>query len=176
MMKSLRAARAAVAATLIVAAGARHANAQLAGDPPPEQAGPPAWSFNVTPYLWMAWLKVDLGYNLPRGLGGKLPTTLDVGPGEIYNNLRFGGTFAADARYGRFSVLTDFIYLNEGFDFNHSRLRSVDFTGSAPQPIPRGSVIDTSSVSKTTIWTLAGGYTLLQGDWGYLDAIAGFRF
>src|SRR3954469_14176259 len=152
MMKSLRTAGIASAAALILAAGAGHDSAQLAGDPAPPQAGPPAWSFNVTPYLWMAWLKVDLGYNLPRGLGGKLPTTLEVGPGEIYNNLRFGGTFAADARYGRFSALTDFIYLNEGFDFNHTRLRSADFTGAAPQPIPRGSVVDTSSVSKTTIW------------------------
>lgn len=175
MMKLLRTASI-ISAVALILTGARHASAQLAGDPAPAQAGAPAWSFNVTPYLWMAWLKVDLGYNLPRGLGGKLPTTLDVGPGEIYNNLRFGGTFAADARYGRFSVLTDFIYLNEGFDFNHSRLRSVDFTGSAPQPIPRGSVIDTSSVSKTTIWTMAGGYTMLQGDWGNLDAIAGFRY
>ena len=27
-----------------------------------------------------------------------------------------------------------------------------------------------------TIWTLAGGYTLLQGDWGNFDVIAGFRY
>ena len=174
MMRLLRVSGVAAVAALILAAAARDADAQLAGDPP-QPSGPPGWSFNLTPYLWMASLKVDLDYNLPLGLGGRLPTSLNVGAGEIYNNLRFGGTFAAEARYGRFSALTDFIYLNEGFDFNHTRLRSVDFTGSAPQTDPAGSVLDTSSVSKTTIWTLAGGYTVLEGDWGNLDAIAGFR-
>ena len=27
-----------------------------------------------------------------------------------------------------------------------------------------------------TIWTLAGGYTVVQGDWGNFDVIAGFRY
>jgi hypothetical protein len=26
------------------------------------------------------------------------------------------------------------------------------------------------------VWTLAGGYTLVQGDWGNFDVIAGFRY
>ena len=152
-------------------AAAPDARAQFSGNPAPQ----PGWSFNVTPYLWMPWLKIDLNYNLPAGLGGRLPTTLSTGPGEIYNNLRFGGTFAAEARYGAFSVLTDFIYLNEGFDYSHTHLRSIDFVGAPPLPIPNGTVIDTSSLAKTTIWTLAGGYTVLEGDWGNLDAIAGLR-
>ena len=173
MMKPLGAATFATAAAALLCAGAHQAAAQLAADPAP--AGPPAWSFNLTPYLWMAKLKVDVDYTVP-GVSARLPTSFEVGAGEIYNNLRFGGTFAADARYGRFSLLTDFIYLNEGFDFNHTHLRSVDFIGAPPQRIPNGSVLDTSSVGKTTIWTLAGGYTVLQGDWGNLDAIAGFRF
>ena len=28
----------------------------------------------------------------------------------------------------------------------------------------------------SSIWTLAGGYTLAEGNWGNFDAIAGFRF
>ena len=52
----------------------------------------------------------------------------------------------------------------------------IDFAGAPSQRIPSGSVIDASSVAKTTIWTLAGGYTVLQGDWGNLDVIAGLRY
>ena len=163
------------AAGLFVAAAAQDAGAQVAGNPVPLPASQPGWQFNVAPYLWLPWLNVNLDYNLPRGLGGNLPTSLSVGPGEIYNNTRFGAVFAGEVRYGRFSALTDVLYLNEGFDANHTRLRSVDFFGASPQPIPAGSVIDTSSVAKTTIWTLAGGYTVLQGGWGNLDVIAGFR-
>jgi hypothetical protein len=156
---------------LTILAGAPEARAQLAGNPTSQ----PGWTFNVTPYFWMPWLNVNLSYKLPDGLGGRLPTDLGTGPGEIYNALRFGATIAAEARYGRFSVLTDFIYLNEGFDFNHTHLRSVDFFGAPPQRIPNGSVLDTSSLGKAIIWTFAGGYTVLQGDWGNLDAIAGVR-
>jgi hypothetical protein len=29
---------------------------------------------------------------------------------------------------------------------------------------------------QATIWTLAGGYAVLQGDWGDFDVIAGFRY
>ena len=162
---------AAGAVSLMLAAAAQEASAQTPAAPVGS-----GWTFNLTPYLWLPWLKVDLGYNLPRGLGGRLPTSLSVGPGELYTNLRFGGTFTAEARYDRFSVLTDFIYLNEGFDFSHTRLRSVDFDGAASQPIRAGAAVSASSVAKTTIWTLAGGYTVLQGDWGNLDAIAGFRY
>ncbi len=129
----------------------------------------------VAPYLWLPWLDMNLGYNLPRGLGGSLPASLSVGPGEIYNNARFGAVFAGEVRYGRFSALTDVLYLNVGFDANRTRLRSVDFFGAPSQAIPPGSVLDTSSVAKTTIWTLAGGYTVLEGGWGNLDVIAGFR-
>ncbi|MBV8913881.1 MAG: hypothetical protein JOZ05_12680 [Acetobacteraceae bacterium] len=171
-MRSLGGLVVAGAVSMLLAAAAQEASAQTAAAP----VGGPGWTFNLTPYLWMPWLKVDLDYNLPRGLGGRLPTSLTMEPGGIYTNLRFGGTFTAEARYDRFSVLTDFIYLNEGFDFSHTRLRSVDFRGAASQPIRAGAAVSASSVSKTTIWTLAGGYTVLEGDWGNLDAIAGFRY
>jgi hypothetical protein len=34
----------------------------------------------------------------------------------------------------------------------------------------------TSSRLTSTVWTLAGGYTVFQGDWGNFDLLAGFRY
>ena len=41
------------------------------------------WSFNVAPYLWLPSINTDLNYNLPAGLGGRLPTEVSAGPGEV---------------------------------------------------------------------------------------------
>ena len=166
-----------VTAGLVAAAGGSSVAMaqQPMGPATPPQAGQSGWTFNVAPYLWLPWLNINLSYNLPNGLGGRLPTSLTVGPGEIVNNLRFGAMLAAEARHDRLSVLTDVFYANEGFNANRTKLRSVDFFGSSSQRIPPGSVLDTSSVAKTTVWTLAGGYTALRGDWGNLDVIAGIR-
>src|SRR3954452_7511497 len=110
-LPTARATMAAVLAAGMLAIGTAPAARAQTAVSPAQPAGQPGWSFNLAPYVWMPWLNVNLGYNLPNGLGGKLPTSLTVGPGEIYNNLRIGGTFAADARYGRFSILTDVLYL-----------------------------------------------------------------
>ncbi len=134
------------------------------------------WTFNVSPYLWLPWLDMHLDYALPNGLGGRLPTSLSLGPGDIYGNLRFGTSLGAEARRDRVSIVTDFIYLDAGFDRSATRLRSVDFRGAPSLPISAGSVLDVSSVAKTTIWTLAGGYTAFSGAWGHVDVIAGFRY
>jgi hypothetical protein len=42
-------------------------------------------------------------------------------------------------------------------------------------PISRSPQASVSTTPGMTIWTLAGGYTVLQGDWGNLDVIAGLR-
>src|ERR1700752_3055946 len=68
------------------------------------------WIFNVAPYIWLPTVHANLQYNLPPTLGGRLPTELSSGPGDYISNLNFAAMLAADARYDRFSVLTDFIY------------------------------------------------------------------
>ena len=51
----------------------------------------------------------------------------------------------------------------------------MDFTGLPSIPISRSLETSTGTTFKAAIWTLAGGYSVLQGDWGNLDVIAGFR-
>jgi hypothetical protein len=79
----------------------------------------------------------------------------------------------ADAQYGRFSLLTDFIYMNLGG--TAAQLRSVNFPNHPSIPISTDVQTSQGLNQTSTIWTLAGGYTVAEGDWGNFDAIAGFR-
>jgi hypothetical protein len=79
----------------------------------------------------------------------------------------------ADARYDRFSVLTDFLYLNVGG--TPAQFKSVNFPNHPAIPIEAGVQTSQGFNLNATVWTLAGGYTLAEGAWGNFDAIAGFR-
>jgi hypothetical protein len=132
------------------------------------------WIFNVAPYIWLPTVHANLQYNLPPTLGGRLPTELSSGPGDYISNLNFAAMLAADARYDRFSVLTDFVYTNA--NAGSTNIRSLDFFGLPSMPISRSLETSTSSRMAATVWTLAGGYTVLEGDWGNFDLLAGFRY
>ncbi len=137
-------------------------------------ASPSGWIFNFAPYGWVPTVHADLSYNLPPALGGRLPTDVSTGPGDYLSKLHFATMFAADARYDRFSALTDFMYFDGGS--GSTNIRSLDFFGRPSMPISRSLETSTSSNMQGAIWTLAGGYTLLRGDWGNFDVLAGFRF
>ncbi len=139
-----------------------------------QPASQPGWTFNIAPYLWLPQANADLSYNLPPGLGGRLPTDLSETPGNYLPDLHFAAMVAADARYDRFSILTDFIYTSLGGSSTH--IKSLDFFGLPSQPISRDVQLGVSTSMQATIWTLAGGYTVLQGDWGNFDVLVGFRY
>src|SRR6202035_110777 len=135
---------------------------------------PSGWTFNVAPYLWLPTIRTTLNYNLPPALDGRLPTSLTAGPGDILSHLNFATMVAADAQYGPYSLVTDFMYVNLSATGSH--IRSVDFTGRPSIPISRTSQLSTGTSLNTSVWTLAGGYTLARGDWGNFDITAGFRY
>jgi hypothetical protein len=150
------------------------ATAQSPSGQPVHSPGPTDWVFNVAPYMWLPTVHADLNYNLPPALGGRLPTDLSSGPGDYLSKLDFAAMLAAEARYNRFFVLSDFIYTNG--NTGRSNIRSVDFTGLPSLPITSAAETSTSSRIANTVWTLAGGYTVFQGDWGNFDVLAGFRY
>ena len=70
--------------------------------------------------------------------------------------------------------MTDLVYANASITTKNSHFSSVNL-GLAPIEIPRELQLSTGTRMATTIWSVAGGYTLLQGDWGNLDAVIGIR-
>ncbi len=160
---------------LLVVGAASGVQAQQPAAPAQPAASPSGWTFNVAPYVWFASLNATTNLNLPPIVGGGTVTsTTSVGFGELLNHINFGAMVAADAQYDRFSVLTDFLYLNLGGVA--SQFKSVNFPNYPRIPISGLAQASGGLHLSAPIWTLAGGYTLLKGDWGNLDVIAGFRY
>ena len=79
-----------------------------------------------------------------------------------------------EARYDRFSIMTDLVYANASLTTSDSHLSQVNL-GLVSIEIPRQLQLGIGTRLSTTIWSVAGGYTLLQGEWGNVDAVAGIR-
>jgi hypothetical protein len=162
------------ALTGLLAAGTTSVQAQQPTSSGQQAADPSGWTFNIAPYGWFANLNVTSNLPLPPALGGTLSINSSVGFGELLSHLNFAAMVAADAQYDRFSVLTDFMYLNVGGVA--SQIKSVNFLGLPSIPISRTVQTSVGMNQNAKIWTLAGGYTVLTGDWGNFDVIAGFRY
>jgi hypothetical protein len=134
----------------------------------------PGWSFSVTPYGWLT--SVNTKVNTPIPGGGTATTDVSVPFSELLSDLRFGVMLAAEARYDRFFVLTDFIYANVGMNAGAAKLTSINLGPEGRVNIPVGLEANAGTGLGITIWTLGGGYTLLEGPWGHLDVFAGTRF
>lgn len=136
------------------------------------QATPaPGWSVSITPYLWLPMIGGTLNYNLPRGAG--TAATVDLNPSDYLVGLNFASMLNAEIRYDRFSVLTDIVYVNLSSSSSH--LRTGNLAALPSNPVTAGGSLDVSTRVGTGIWGLSGGYTVLQGEWGHLDAVAGVR-
>lgn len=73
-------------------------------------------------------------------------------------------------------MVTDLIYLDLSSD--KSGVRSIDFNpGAGPVNISNTSLdIGTTTKVKGLVWSLAGGYALVQDSRNQLDVIGGFRY
>lgn len=159
------------AALAAMAFGAKVAGAQTV--PPADLSAPPAWSFSVTPYAWVPSVSGTLNHgplNLPDGPSG---AKVDVSSTSLLEAINFAAMFAGEMRYGRFSLGTDFMYIDLGN--SSSNVRSLDYAQFGRNPVSGSVNTGTETSLRGSIWTLAGGYTLAQGRWGHLDAQAGFR-
>ena len=132
----------------------------------------PGWQFSVTPYAWVPSIDGTLRYQLPGQPG---PDSTDVGADSIsvLEALNFAAMIAAEARYQRYSVLTDLIYMDLGA--SGSKVRDVNFGGGGSTGVGANLDRGTESSLSGSLWTLMGGYTVLQGDWGHADIVGGFR-
>ena len=152
---------------LIAYAATEPAFAQ-ATSPPPDVR--PGFSFDVAPYVWVPTINTGLQYPV-RG-GGTAGTTLSASPGDYIPHLNFAAAIAGEIEYGRFLAFSDFMYVNAGT--SAGRITSFDplIPGS---PVQR--VLDTNLSLRlsTALWTIGGGYKLIQSRWVDVDMFAGAR-
>ncbi|MEO3471485.1 hypothetical protein AAFN86_06415 [Roseomonas sp. CAU 1739] len=152
---------AAFVAALLIGPAAR---AQGAG----EASG---WSFQIGVYAWAPTFNTTLNYALPTGRDAQASVKADAD--NYLSDLNFAAMIAAEAHYGRFSIITDLMYVDLGS--SSSRVDAVNAAVLPSNPISSTVNVSGDSSLQATVWTLGGGYTLASGDWGNVDAIAGFR-
>jgi hypothetical protein len=99
---------------------------------------------------------------------------MKVGPNDYLENLDFALMINGEVRKARWSVFTDVIYLD--FSNEKSKVKSIDFINIGENAISSSIDAGTESSLKGAAWTLGGGYSVLQGDLGRLDLLAGFRY
>jgi hypothetical protein len=127
------------------------------------------WTFAVTPYLWLPNVNGTLKYSLPPG-GNGAPEVV-VGPNDYLQNLQTVLMLAGEARKGKWSIVSDLIYLD--FGSQESNVRAVNFGGST---VGTSLNADTKSSLDGLQWMLAGGYTAVQTPSLTLDILGGFRY
>jgi hypothetical protein len=126
------------------------------------------WTFALTPYLWLPNINGSLKYDLPS-ISAK--PEVETGPNDYLENLDMAFMISGEARTGKWSVFTDYIYL----DFGDENSRVKSFGGTI---IDDTVAIDlgTKSSLSGSLWTLVGGYAVVQDPGATLDVIGGFRY
>jgi hypothetical protein len=115
---------------------------------------------------------MDVDFGLPGG--GTVDASVTADPSDYIRHIRFLTMLAGEVRYERYSLFTDVMYLNAAAGSTDSELRSVTIEGRTT-PLHRSFNTSTGVDFKTTIWTLAGGYTVGRGNWGSVNLLGGFR-
>ncbi|TIT38485.1 MAG: hypothetical protein E5W64_04730 [Mesorhizobium sp.] len=112
------------------------------------------WTYSIAPYFWAAGLSGDVTqFGLPT-------VHLDASFGDILKNLDFAAMAVAEARHDRYSVFGDLMYVKI----------------STGRGTSRGVIANDVDVSSETFSGLIGaGYSVFQGDAGYLDIVGGMR-
>jgi len=136
-------------------------------------APPDKWTFGVQPYLWLPSISGTLNYSVPPGNGGG--ANVDVSADAILGDLNFALMLTADARKGRWAIVTDFIYLD--LDGGDSKVNSVTFSGPGGRvEVPVNVTGSVDLTLKGTLWQLAGAYTVAGNEHTSLDVLLGFRY
>lgn len=121
-----------------------------AGEPITE----PGWTFTLAPYLWATGLKGDIGVD------GLPEVDVDVSFSDVLKHFDIGFMGAGEARYDRFGILTDLLYVKlSAHDGVNTRFIDAD--------------IDLTQKELTTLGAFE--YRVLEGEGGSLDVLAGGR-
>ncbi|PLX38691.1 MAG: hypothetical protein C0606_05425 [Hyphomicrobiales bacterium] len=119
-----------------------------------ETGTPSGWQFTVAPYVWAAGISGDVAqFGLPS-------SKLDMSFSDILKDLDISGMMVTEARYDRFSVVTDFSYVKTTTD----------------EGTPFGILATGVKVTSETLRMAAlGGYQILGDENFRVDLNAGLQ-
>jgi hypothetical protein len=134
--------------------------------------GTPGWTFAVTPYFWLATIRANFVYGTPRG--DSVTDHISAGINDYLSDLNFAGMVGGEARYDRFTLMTDGLFMSLSLTTDTNHLGHINLP-SGSITIPQEQQLGTGTRLNAGVWGLAAGYTVLQGDWGNFDVLAGLR-
>ena len=108
--------------------------ARQAVSTPPAAGSGAGWTFSITPYAWLPTVSTTYSYIAPRA--GSVTNTISAGIGDYISDLNFALFLGGEARYDRFTIMTDLVYANASITTSNSHFSSVNL-GLAPIDIPR---------------------------------------
>ena len=117
------------------------------------------WRFTLTPYLWLPSMSASMKLESPRN---PQSGTVDVSASTLLENLNFAAMLSFQGQKGRWSFLTDFMYVSLSADGEKAH-----FPGVAAQADVK---------LKSFVSTVAGAYTVFQNGYLNFDLLAGVRY
>jgi opacity protein-like surface antigen len=130
------------------------------------------WKFSVMPYLWLPTIDGKLDFGPPRT--GGISANLTLAPDNYLESLDMALMLSGTARKERWVMGTDLMYLH--FSNTKSNVESVDINpGGGPVTISTINAGASADI-KGTVWTMVGGYAVVQEPRNNLDVVAGFRY
>lgn len=135
-------------------------------------AGADDWKFSVMPYLWLPSIdgKLRLG---PPPTGGITPN-VELDAGNYLDSLDMAVMLSGTARKDRWLIGTDLMYLH--FSNTEGKATSVDINPGAGPVNVAVSNAGISADLKGTVWTMVGGYTVVQEPKTSFEVLGGFRY
>ncbi|WP_223034362.1 hypothetical protein [Hanstruepera marina] len=112
------------------------------------------WELNLTPYIWTVGMKGDIIVN-------NIDAPLNLPFSDAVENFTIGGMFHAEAKKGKWSVMTDIFY---------AKLNQNEF------PIQELESLNTEITVTQTMIELGGGYTFAELKTLKFDVLFGARY
>lgn len=122
------------------------------------------WHFTLIPYVWLPSVDGKMNVNLPERSGSG---SADLSPDSYLDNLNFAAMVTIEVAKGRWSLLSDFVYVKfEDED------RKASFSG------PFGKGIDFKAKTELQAWCLeiAPSYAVHLSESARFDLLAGIRY
>jgi hypothetical protein len=138
---------------------------------PPAAAAQPACDerrFSLMPYLWLPTIDVTLNLRTPFG---NPEVNAKAHPGDYLSEVEMALMLVFEARKGKWLLFSDVTYMKLSDDT--SAVKSVNFGG----PVVSSTLnTNTQTDVYSAIWTVAGGYNLVQDPKVSLDLFGGARY
>ena len=138
-------------------------------EPAPVVDASPTWALQVTPYMWAAGIKGDISpFRRAPTIG------IEKSFSDVMDDLNFGGFVNVWARYDRFVLSGDVMYVDTSDSHGTGPLPGITIPGLGA--IPPGVNVDADVDTKQFTATLMGGYRVIDTPEFTLDALGGARF